>query len=375
MGGLIASGDTLYGTCSSGGLYGFGTVFSLKTNGSQLTVLKHFAGTPDGKDPYSELLLVSNMLYGTTAAGGSFGKGTVFKIDIDTLQFSIIKSFAGSDGLLPLGPLTWSDGVLYGTTESGGTWTNGTVFSLLPDGGNFATLKEFDGQQASGPRYSLVVSGGWIYGTTEGDPLPSLVYQLSTDGSQYNVLKTFSPVDPVTYTNVDGNGTQSGLVASGGTLFGSTRSGGNYASGVLFALQMNGSGYTVLKHFSATTNNGATGYYPNSDGAAPGRLSLAGSILFGLTKYGGTVGAGTLVSLDIAPRIQLLSPSSGAGPNGFSFDVMGFSNQLISVQASAGLTPASWLPLSTNMIGGGLLRFTDSDATNYSRRFYRIQAQ
>jgi hypothetical protein len=249
------------------------------------------------------------------------------------------------------------------------------VFSLLPDGSNFATLKEFDGQQTGGPRYSLVVSGGWIYGTTEGIPSPSLVYQLSTDGSQYNVLKTFSPIDPVTYTNVDGTGTESGLVASGGTLFGSTRSGGNYASGVFFALQMDGSGYTVLKHFSAMTNNGETGYYPNSDGAAPGRLSLAGSTLYGLTKYGGTAGAGTLVSLDIAPRIQLLSPGSVGGANGFSFDIVGFSNQVVSVQASAGLAPAVWLPLATNMIGGGPLRFTDLDATNYSHRYYRLQAQ
>jgi uncharacterized repeat protein (TIGR03803 family) len=375
MGGLIASGDTLYGTCSSGGLYGFGTVYSVKTNGSQLTVLKHFAGTPDGKDPYCELILVRNVLYGTTAAGGSFGKGTVFKIDIDTLQFSIIKSFAGSDGLLPLGPVTWSDDVLYGTTESGGTWTNGTVFSLLPDGSNFTTLKEFDGLQTGGPRYSLVVSSGWIYGTTEGVPSPSLVYQLSTDGSQYNVLKSFSPVDPITYTNDDGSGTQSGLVAYGGNLFGSTRSGGNFASGVLFALQMDGSGYTVLKHFSSMTNNGETGYYPNSDGAAPGRLSLAGSTLYGLTKYGGTAGAGTLVSLDISPRIQLLSVGSGTGANGFSFDIVGFSNQVVSVQASAGLAPSAWVPLATNTIGGGPLRFTDLDATNYSRRFYRLQAQ
>ena len=89
--------------------------------------------------------------------------------------------------------------------------TNGTVFRLLPDGSSFATLKEFDVQQTGAPRFSLVVSDNWIYGTTEGDyPSPSLVYRLSTDGSQYDVLKNFSPVDPVSYTNADGSGTQSG---------------------------------------------------------------------------------------------------------------------------------------------------------------------
>jgi len=374
MGGVIGSGDSLYGTCAFGGLYGFGTVYSLKTNGTGFTVLKHFAGAPDGKDPYCELLMVGNVLYGTTAAGGSFGKGTVFQINPDGSGFNILKSFAGSDGMLPLGPLTWSDGVLYGTTLQGGASLSGTVFSLLTDGGGFATLKEFDGQQTGGPRYSLVVSGSWIYGTTEGGPSPSLVYQLSTDGTQFNVLKAFSPVDPVSYTNVDGSGTQSGLVGSGGTLFGSTRAGGSYASGVLFAMQMDGSGYTVLKHFSAMTNNGS-GNYPNSDGAEPGRLSLAGSTLYGLTKYGGAAGVGTLLSLNIAPRIQLLSPGAGAGANGFSFDMIGFSNQVVSVQASAKLAPPAWLPLATNTIGGSPLRFTDLDATNYPHRFYRLEAQ
>lgn len=373
MGGLIASGDTLYGTCNVGGLYGFGTIYSLKTNGTGFTVLKHFTGAPDGKDPYCELLLVSNVLYGTTAAGGSFGRGTVFQMNPDGSGFNIIKSFAGPDGMLPLGPVTWSDGVLYGTTESGGAWTNGTVFSLLPDGSSFASLKEFDGQLTAAPRYSLVVSGGWIYGTTEGSyPSQGLVYRLSTDGTQFDVIKAFSPADPVTYTNVDGGGTQSGLVASGGALFGSTRAGGFYASGVLFTLQTDGSGYTVLKHFPTMTNGGS-GNYPNSEGAAPGRLALAGSTVYGLTKYGGPAGVGTLYSLNFAPRIQL--PSSGVGASGFGFDIIGYSNQVVSVQASAELTPPAWQPLATNTLGGAPLRFIDLDATNYPQRFYRLEAQ
>ena len=374
LGGLIADADTLYGTTTSAGQYGFGTVFSVKTNGADFTVIKHFSGSPDGKAPYCELLLVSNVLYGTTAAGGDFGKGTVFRINTDGLDFRILKSFAVSDGLLPLSGLTWSDGVLYGTTESGGTWTNGTVFSLHPDGSGFATLKEFNGQDGSGPRFSLVVSGNWIYGTTEGYPSQSLVYQLSTDGTQYNILKTFSPVDDVTGTNADGSGTQSGLVASGGLLFGTARSGGYYGSGVVFALRMDGSGYSVLKHFSAVTCNGS-GYFVNNEGAEPGPVSLAGSTLYGTPKSGGAAGVGTLFSLNFAPRIQLLSGGSWNVAGSFSFDLVGFSNQVISVEATPELAPPSWLPLATNTIGAGPVRFVDLDATNYPHRFYRLRAQ
>src|SRR5262249_19274523 len=108
LGGLVASVNTLYGTTSVGGLYGFGSVFSVQTSGADFTVLKHFSG-PDGKQPYCELRLVSNVLYGTTAGGGDFGKGTIFRINTNGSGFNLLKSFAGSDGSLPLSGLTWSD--------------------------------------------------------------------------------------------------------------------------------------------------------------------------------------------------------------------------------------------------------------------------
>jgi uncharacterized repeat protein (TIGR03803 family) len=376
LGGVISDGGTLYGTAASGGLYGFGTVFSLKTNGTGFTVLKHFAGRPDGKDPYGELLLAGNVLYGTTAGGGAFGKGTVFQINTDGSGFNIIKSFAGSDGMLPLSGLTLSDGVLYGTTLQGGAWTNGTVFSINPDGSGFATLKEFDAQQdgASGPRYTLVVSGNWIYGTTEGDwsGSQSVVYRLSTDGTQYDVLKAFSTPDLVSGTNYDGSFTQSGLVACGGTLFGSTRNGGYYGSGLVFALRMDGSGYTVLKHFPAVTSNGSGGFI-NGDGAEPGPLTLSGASLYGTPKSGGSAGVGTLFSINVAPQIQLDTPAFG--PGGFGFNIYGFSNQVVSVEATAELAQPAWLSLATNTIAAGPVHFVDPDSTNYPHRSYRLRMQ
>jgi uncharacterized repeat protein (TIGR03803 family) len=369
LGGLISSGDTLYGTTSAGGFWGLGTVFSLKTNGVDFTVLKHFSGS-DGKAPYGEVLLVSNVLYGTTAAGGDFHKGTVFRLNTDGSGFDLLKSFSGSDGLLPLSGLTYSDGVLYGATASGGAWTNGTVFSIHPDGSGFVTLKEFTGQDGASPRYHLVVSGGSIYGTTEGGGLQSLVYQLSTDGTQYNILKSFSTPDPVSGTNDDGAFVQSGLEASGGTLFGSTRDGGFYGSGVLFALRMDGSGYAVLRHFTAGTSNGS-GRFVNEDGAAPGPITLAGATLYGIARSGGSAGVGTLFGFNIAPGIQ----ADRMGPGGFEFDIAGYSNQVVSVEACGDLRAPAWLPLATNVIAAGPVHFVDPTANQLPRRFYRLLAQ
>lgn len=135
-----STGD-LYGTTTSGGLYGDGTAFELSPSvggGWTETKIFNFGSTAsDGRKPECSLVMDSNRnLYGTTIAGGS-GYGTVFKLtpDIDTWTETILHSFAfsRSDGEDPVGGLLMdSSGNLYGTTEYGGTNLYGTVFKVVP---------------------------------------------------------------------------------------------------------------------------------------------------------------------------------------------------------------------------------------------------
>ena len=298
----------------------------------------------------------------------------MFRLNTDGTDYRVLKSFAITNGLLPLSGLTLAGGVLYGTTYSGGASNQGTVFSIHPDGSALTTLKEFTGPDGAGPRFNLVVSGTSIYGTTDGgsDASRSLVFQLSTDGSNYTILKAFSTPDPASGTNQDGCFAQSGLAVCGGTLFGATRWGGNFDSGVIFALRKDGSAYTVLRHFPALT--GGNPFY-NSDGAGPGPIMLSGDTLYGIAKSGGSAGAGTLFALNIAPRIQLDDNSSGMRTNGFGFSVAGYSNQIVTVECCTGLPAASWLPLGSNTLAASLVDFVDLSWTNYPRRFYRVRAQ
>jgi uncharacterized repeat protein (TIGR03803 family) len=86
-GGLVLDqSGNLYGTTSSGGTYGYGTVFELSPPASPgapwtKTVLYRFTGLSDGGNPLAGLTFdqVGN-LYGTTSTGGSTGAGTVFEI-------------------------------------------------------------------------------------------------------------------------------------------------------------------------------------------------------------------------------------------------------------------------------------------------------
>jgi uncharacterized repeat protein (TIGR03803 family) len=78
--GLINVGGTLYGTTETGGTFGDGTVFSITLGGME-TVLYSFGanGQADGSAP-GGLINVGGVLYGTTSSGGSGGSGTVFAV-------------------------------------------------------------------------------------------------------------------------------------------------------------------------------------------------------------------------------------------------------------------------------------------------------
>jgi uncharacterized repeat protein (TIGR03803 family) len=364
MGGLVLGGNTLYGTADQGGIFGLGTVFSIKTDGSGFSVLKHFSGS-DGSNPHVELALDGNALYGTTASGGISNKGTIFRINTDGSNFGLLKSFKGSEGWGPLGALTLSQGVLYGTTYRGGVPGFGTVYSLNTNGTGFAVLKEFTGTDGAYPRYNLIVSGGVIYGTTDGggDGTKSVVYKLNTDGTGFGVLKTFPTPDPVSRTNNDGFVLRCGLASSGRTLFGATQQGGNFANGVVFALRMDDANYTVLKQFSANNDPGT-----NSDGAGPfPSLMLSESVVYGTTEYGGKMGGGTLFSITVAPRLEPIF-----SPNGFAFNVTGYPNERVVIEASGALGSASWVPVQTNSVP---VSFVDVNWRNYNRRFYRVRME
>lgn len=370
--GLVLGNNTLYGTTYSGGTFGKGTVFSLQTDGTGFTVLKHFSGS-DGKAPFAELTVSDNVLYGTTAAGGVSNKGAVFRLNTDGTDFTVLKSFTISEGILLLGGLALLGDTLYSTTYRGGGWDAGTVFSLKTDGTDFTTLKEFTGSDGAGPQFTLVVSGNSLYGTTEGDGdlSNSLVYRLNTDGTEYTILKTFSTPDPITGTNSDGYYVRTGLALAGNTLYGTTRWAGYFDSGVVFAVNTDGSGFSVLRHFSAVDGNGR-----NADGADPfPSLILSSGALYGTTHYGGAAGQGTLFSLSIAPQIQVNDGSFGIRTNAFGFNVTGYSNRVVVVEACTNLADPIWVALQSNRLGSEPWYFSDPAWTDHPNRCYRVRME
>ena len=110
---LVLNGGMLYGTATSGGDFTNGSVFRLlSTNGTSFVTLKSFGVTPtnelgaytniDGANPQASLALADDgTLYGTTVFGGLFGRGTIFKIKSDGSEFAVLKYFSALDSVSP----------------------------------------------------------------------------------------------------------------------------------------------------------------------------------------------------------------------------------------------------------------------------------
>lgn len=130
-GALMVSADgRLYGTTWSGGMSNVGTVFRLNRDGTGYEILRHFTGTfGDGANPAAGLLQApSGALYSTTSRGGTDDQGTIFRLNGDGTAYQTVWSFTGEDGAKPLASLIQGrDEMLYGTTAEGGTYNRGTV--------------------------------------------------------------------------------------------------------------------------------------------------------------------------------------------------------------------------------------------------------
>lgn len=288
-GALLLSGDTLFGTAGS-------VVFSINTSATNITVLSNGS---DGAQPESGLVLSGDSFYGTTSAGGGSGEGIVFKMGTNGTGFTTLHTFSlanydpnsggnyytNSDGATPLGTLALSGGVLYGTTRIGGTFGVGTVFRVNTDGTDFTNLYNFtNGLDGGEPAAGLVVSGGTLYGTAvpTGSASGGIVFKLNTDGTGYTHLHDFSPL--VNGTNSDGDDPLSGLTLEGDMLYGTTVYGGPGGEGTLFKINTNGMGFTNIYSFN-------TGSFTNvSDGVDPvGGLISSGNMLYGTTSFSITV--------------------------------------------------------------------------------------
>lgn len=290
-GSLVASGNTLYGTASLGGLYGSGTIFSLNTSGAGFSTVYAFTGGQNGGEPEAGLLLSGNTLFGTTYNGG-VGNGTVFRVNTNGAAFTNLHSFkGGTNSANPQSSLILAGNTLYGTTEGGSG--NGIVFKVNTDGSGFSNVYNFTGgSDGANPEAGLVLSGNTLYGTAYngGDFDNGTIFSVNTNGRNFQSF---------VFEYSDGANPQAGLVLVGNMLYGTTSGGGNDGFGTVFAID---TGFVNITNYYSFTGDG--------DGSTPeAALALLGNTFYGTTQAqsglynDGTIFALTLPSLPIPLNI------------------------------------------------------------------------
>ena len=151
-GGLIKGLDSFF----YGMTYTNARIFKISPNGVIFTVLKTLSATTEGSNPKGSLVLGKDgNFYGTCYQGGSFGRGTIFKMTPAGV-YTVLKHLNQTpDGAYPGGSLVQaSDGNFYGMTSAGGTGNAGTIFRISSTG-VYAVIRHLN----------LITDGGAPFGS------------------------------------------------------------------------------------------------------------------------------------------------------------------------------------------------------------------
>jgi len=296
----------LYAATAAGGTYGAGTVFMLTPAGKE-TILYEFKGQSngDGNGPHGHLTFdAKGNIYGTTQSGGTNGTGTVYELSPKSgggWKEKVIYTFsaAGADGADPSAGMTIAaDGTMYSTTPDGGAFGAGTVFSLkkTSKGWKQTVIQNLNGSSNGGYPYEglMMDAAGNLYGAAPTGGA-------SGQGVIYRLSRTKTGwADKVLHSFTNQNGDGSGLYwidlisDTSGNIYGATSFGGTNSTGMVWELVYS----ETKKSYSESIlyEFGASG---SGDGNNPyGGLAMdSEGNLYGTTLYGGTSNIGTSYKL------------------------------------------------------------------------------
>jgi len=293
--------DVLYGSTLQGGKGG-GTIFSINGDGSGYAKLEDLT-SKTGDQQHSCFVVINNVLYAMTAAGGSHKGGVIYSVNPDGSHFTVLHDFKSSEGDEPHGRLTFDGTHLYGMTKASAALsltsplspsrhklkTFGVIFSIDPAGSNYDVLHYFLGGANNGATtdhgYLVLDANNVLYGMTTfgGSANEGVIFSIHTDGSAFTLLHSF-----VGGAN-DGANPYGSLLINGTDLYGTTAGGGTSNKGTVFHISTDGTGYSILHSFGG-----------NPDGEKPiDNVIMLNDTLYGMTVFGGAYNEGTIFSIPL----------------------------------------------------------------------------
>jgi uncharacterized repeat protein (TIGR03803 family) len=339
---ILLTNDSIFLTTSGMGRHDGGVLSLCDTSSFAAMPLHHFGASANGFNPRSGLIKATDArLYGTNNIGGPDGNGVVFSINADGTGFSKLHEFTDAEGYDPRGKLLEaSNGKIYGVLHIGGPGNTGCLFRMDKNGANFQVVYNFaDLNNGYFPEGGVIEGpGGILYGSFAQSSNGSGLYRINLDGTGYTVLKFFASGELA--------GPMGGLRLYRGYLYGVCQTGGTFSGGV-FRIRPDGSGYQQLHVFNQT------------DGAFPRyALTIANGRLFGTTDQGGANSYGVLFGIDT-------SGTNFTVHRDFDFSVDGASPQETTL-ASDGLLYGVTATSNINPGGGGTLFRINPDGSGFT---------
>ena len=159
---LQASSGKMYGTTTTYGLHGVGSLFSMDVANNSFSVVHYFDSATgycptSGAGTAGPMVQLSNgKLYGTTNLGGANLAGVIYSFDTTTNTYADVYDFSSSAGKFPGSLIQAANGLLYGITSNGGAHGGGTVFNFDPNTNTFSHLYDFDSTIVFHPNGALL---------------------------------------------------------------------------------------------------------------------------------------------------------------------------------------------------------------------------
>ncbi len=316
---MLDGAGNLYGTTSRGGAHDTGTVFQIAMSGAAGFRRLYSFAQAGGANPQAPLMMdAAGALYGTAINGGVRGEGTFFKLMPQGVRWRlhVVHQFCSSsfcsDGSNPVSGAAYAGARLgqpydgnaevYGTTVAGGQGPYGVLYRWTPKGG-MHIAKSFcaetsctDGAQPNGG--VAFNDAGFPCGTTHGGGKAAhgTLFCLDADDAVWSV--SFC-----SWANcADGSEPSAGIVADGkGNVVGTTRFGGRYGQGVVYAVSAGAAPHRlrVLHSFCRTAGC--------PDGSNPmSAVTMVGGDIYGTTSRGGKYSGGAVFKIDAAGHFSLV---------------------------------------------------------------------
>ncbi len=332
FGQLVKVGSKLYGVTGSGGVYGYGTIFSIDPSDDSYQVVHSFNGTTDGGEPACQLFARGNTLYGAGKRGNGvrgelyysfdvtsntytplyinssdtdviltglyernnvlyISKGAgIHRLDLTNPSAGTVVHFSGLGSDVGVGAFPYEftyrngDGNWYVVFKNGGSQGKGSIGRINYGSPAVTNVHSFlGGSTGEGPITKMTDGlSGDIYGTalTSAGGNEYVLFKLSSIGV-YSILHTFNSQD-------DGLEISAAPVLVGGKLYGISERHGSKDSGTIWSYDFTNGSFTVEE---------ILGY---ESGKSPlNGLSLDPSTnTFGFSCFQGTDRRGTLNAFD-----------------------------------------------------------------------------